>query len=78
MVPKFNPDILLALWERAAEEEMGIAIETSDPVRLRHQIWEAKPDGEAYEDLMTFCPEGRKEVFIIRKSVELPDATPTT
>lgn len=73
-MPKFSPDILRALWERATQEEMGIVIPTTDPTLLRHKLLENRPGGEEFEELMTFCPEGRKEVFIIRKSVELPDA----
>jgi hypothetical protein len=73
-MPKFPDSILTALWERATEEEIGIAIPTTDPQLLRHKLWEAKPAAEEFEGLMTFCPEGRKEVFIVRKSVELPDA----
>jgi hypothetical protein len=73
-MPKFPDSILTALWERAVQEEIGIAIPTTDPVLLRHKLLAVRPAAEEYEGLITFCPEGRKEVFIVRKSAELPDA----
>lgn len=70
-MPKLSPEILAAIWQRAGEEEIGISIAVSDPKQFRFKIWEARP--EEYRDFMTFLPEGRNEVFLVRKSVELPD-----
>lgn len=76
-MPKLNPEILIEMWERASDEEIGISIETNDPKALRWKLLEAKREGELeehYGNLMTFIPEGQAAVFIVKKSAELPDA----
>jgi hypothetical protein len=76
-MPKFSPDFLRPIWERALASEIGIAIETNDPTALRHNLSTAKnqfPDSELFDDVMTFCPKGLSEVWLVRKSAELPDA----
>jgi hypothetical protein len=74
-MPKLNPQLLAAIWARAETEEIGISIETTDPVLLRHRLLEVRQSTGDHEDLMTFIPEGQKAVFIVRKTVELPDVT---
>ena len=74
-MPKLSPALLAAIWERAEQEEIGISIETTDPVLLRHKLLEVRRATGTADDLMTFCPEGIKAVYIVRKTVELPDVT---
>lgn len=75
MPTKLSPTILLAVWDRAKEAEIGIAVETNLPKELRYDLLAARREAkrEDLADLMTFIPEGRSEVFIAHKSVELPE-----
>jgi len=78
-MPKLSPELLRAIWERAQTEEIGISIPATDPILFRHKLIMARDswaDKEAFTNLMTFCPEGIKEVFIVRKTTEIPDAPP--
>lgn len=73
-----KPDlqVYLPLYDQALEREFGIAIATNEPKRLRQDILLAREKfGERnpeWNDVITFLPEGRNEVFMCRKSVELP------
>ena len=70
-----TPDLLLQCWDRANEAECGIAIQTNDPKTLRTRLLNtAREAGHpAMADIITFLPEGRDEVFMCRKTVELPE-----
>jgi len=74
MKPSF--EALRPLWDRALDAEIGLAIPTNDPKALRQELLHARQsyDTDAYNDLMTFLPDGVGEVFIVKKTVELPDA----
>lgn len=65
---------LLDLWSRAAESEIGIAVQTNDPKALRTKLLNTvrEADHPQKDQLITFLPEGKDEVFICRKTVELP------
>lgn len=69
-----TPDLLLNLWSRAAECEFGIAVQTGDPKALRTKLLNAVCEAQhpTKDQLITFIPEGKDEVFICRKTVELP------
>lgn len=74
---KPSPEILRAIWDRSLSTEIGLAIETSDPVALRFALSEARKvytDSEVFDDIMTFCPNNVGEVWLVRKTAELPDA----
>ena len=74
---KFSPEFLRPIWERALESEIGIAIATNDPTTFRHNLSEARKgydDAEFFDDVMTFCPDGLEEVWLVKKTTELPDA----
>ena len=66
-------ELLFNLWSRAAECEFGIAVQTTDPKRLRDKLLAVKRETEGFDQLITFLPEGKDEVFICRKTVELPE-----
>lgn len=72
---KPTPRVYLPLLDRALESEIGITVETNEPKLLRHEILAAKRDADdpRYDELITFLPADRNEVFICRKSAELPD-----
>ena len=65
-------ELLLNLWSRAAECEFGIAVQTTDPKRLRDKLLAIKRETGGFDQLITFLPDGKDEVFICRKAVELP------
>ena len=69
-----TPELLLNLWTRAAACEFGIAVQTTDPKMLRTKLLNAVREANhpAKDQLITFLPEGKDEVFICRKTVELP------
>jgi hypothetical protein len=76
-MPKLSPELIRPIWERAQEAEIGIAVETNDPTALRHTLLTARkefPDSAAFDEIMTFCPKGLEEVWLVRKSAEIPDA----
>jgi hypothetical protein len=76
-MPKLSSELIRPIWERALGAEIGIAIETNDPTALRHTLLTAKkefPDAETFDEIMTFCPKGLEEVWLVRKSAEIPDA----
>lgn len=69
-----TPDILLSLWTRAAECEFGLGIRTNEPKALRTKLLNVVREANhpAKDQLITFLPEGKDEVLICRKTVELP------
>ena len=73
---KPSPEALRPLWDRALEAEIGIGIKTNNAKFLRLELLAARKSykSHAYDELITFVPEGLDEVFIAHKSVELPDA----
>jgi hypothetical protein len=70
---KPTPEALLPLFDRVLETEIGIAIATNDPKALRQELLAAKRGQAQYDDIITFIPAGKDEVYLCKKSVELPD-----
>lgn len=70
-----SPDIYLALWDRAAEVEIGIAIKTNEPTKFRNKLLTVAAEAKhpARETIITLIPEGNDEVFMCRRTAELPD-----
>lgn len=68
-----NSNIYIPLWERALEAEIGIAIATNQPQLLRQELYRARElaANPQFADVIMFLPEGRDEVFLCRKTVEL-------
>lgn len=76
-----KPDQALAYWVRALGEEFGLAIpilNSSEPVLRKAQkiLYDArKASGNAeLGRLMMVMPNGGKEIWLIKKEVELEDA----
>jgi len=61
------------LFERAQAAENGIYVKTNDPKALRQEILAARRELKVFDNVMTFLPEGRQEVWLIMESVEMPD-----
>lgn len=70
---KPKPSVFLPLLERALEHEIGITVEVNNPKALRDELYKARDQAgnPALEEIIMFLPEGREEVFICRRSVEL-------
>ena len=69
-----TPDIALACWERAANEEIGIAIGVEKPKDLREAqraLYEAREGIEKYKSIRLCLPNGGKEVWLVKQTVEV-------
>lgn len=73
---KPTPSVYIPLFERVLESEIGVAIETDNPKALRDELYKARDIAARpeFEEVIMFLPQGKNEVFMCRKSVELPDA----
>ena len=65
----------LALWTRAREAEIGIAfgVQLEDIRRIQIELYEArqKSHDESLEDIVMVLPNGGKEIWLVKKTVEL-------
>lgn len=68
-----TPDDAIAIFERALEAEIGIAIQTPDPKTYRQELLLArrKLKDPRYDILVTALPAGNKEVFVCKKNADL-------
>ena len=74
MVTKLAPETYLALWERAAAEEIGLEVKVvpEDQAKLINALYDCRKTFGGFEDMMIFQPKPEGTVFIARKTVELP------
>ena len=66
-----KPQLLTELLNKAKEEELGLAIETTNAKQLSIQLDNHKRWLDEFEGLMICLPSIEGHVFIIHKSVEL-------
>ena len=67
-------EIYLNLLDRALDEELGLAVETNNPMRLSHLLHDySKLD--RYSSLAICVPSLPNHVFITQRTVELDDVT---
>lgn len=80
-----TPTVALALWRRAAEEEIGIIISLADPAdkrRAEGALYDARKEARdpTLADLMIAKPgDAPHELWIIKKTTDMRDvnASPT-
>ena len=70
---KPRSETFLPLLKRAMETEIGIAIAVNEPLLFRKELLAIRREHPEFEELITFLPEGKDEVFLCRRSVELPE-----
>jgi hypothetical protein len=75
MATKLPPENYLQLWERAAEQEIGLCINVvpEDQQKLVLALYDCRKTFGGFEELMIFQPKPEGTVFIARKTVELPE-----
>ncbi len=62
-----------AMLLRAQQEELGLAIRTNNTQRMQIELCNYTRENEQFQDLM-FCLTSLPDlVFIVKKSVELPE-----
>ena len=64
---------VIALWERASQEEIGIAIEV-EPGKFQivmNKLYNVRKEQGGFEDIMICAPPGKKELWMVKKTVEL-------
>ena len=73
---KPNPLTWLPLWERALDEEIGIAFSVSGCTNeyFRNELYAARKASKnpALDDLIMFMPNNG-EIWICKKAVEMPE-----
>lgn len=71
-----TPDLALALWARAAQAEIGIAIPTEDIRRLTIMLYKARQESRdlALQGIRVCQPAGGKEVWLVKETVEVMEA----
>lgn len=74
MTTKLTPTLCLALWRKACEYEIGIAIPVSDIDLARPMMYTARKEANEPElDAFMLCvPSTQDELWLVRKTVELP------
>jgi hypothetical protein len=68
-----NPANIEAMLLRAQEEEIGLAIKTNNTQRMQMALSDFVRGNERFSDLMFCLPSLPDLVFIVKKSVELPE-----
>lgn len=64
--------LLRPLWAQAAEQELGLAIPTDNVRKLQTLLYEARKGGpEEWQGLMLCMPNGGKEVWLVKKTVDV-------
>lgn len=74
MATKQPPEHYLPIWEKAAEEEIGLCIQVhpDDQMKLVNALYECRSIHGGFEDFMIFQPKPAGQIFIVRKTTELP------
>lgn len=63
---------LRSYWARATQSEIGIAIPTDNVRKLQTLLYEARKNGPAaWQEFMVCMPNGGKEVWLVRKTVDV-------
>lgn len=75
MGTKLHPLAYRELWEKAAEVEIGLAIsvEPDDQQKLLNALYACREELGGFGEFIICSPEPRGQVWIVRKSVELPE-----
>ncbi len=68
-----NPANIEAILLRAQEEEIGLAVKTNNTQRLQTDFSNFTRENKQFQDLMFCLPSLPDLVFIVKKSVELPE-----
>lgn len=72
----FSKDTVLAYGLRALQEELGVAVPTSDPVHFVNQFYKFRNEPGAdprLQELIAFRPNSGG-VFLIKKTVHMEDS----
>lgn len=73
-MPTITPDLCLALWNRALDSEIGLAIETDDKRGLINLMYKVRQDAKnpELEKLIMVMPgKYENEIWLAKKAVEL-------
>lgn len=75
MSTKLPPEAYREVWEKAAEQEIGIAISVApeDQRKLTNALYACRDSIGGFEDIMIFQPEPPGEVWLVHQGVELPE-----
>ena len=71
-----KPEILFELFRRANEEELGIAIEATNPTRLQNYLDMARKQldtAHEYSDLTIALSSKPNQLYIVKPTVSLHD-----
>jgi len=73
---RLSASLAAALWDRAAKQEFGICVTVGDPKTIRELqriLYDTrkKANVPAWNAIMVCIPEGLKEVYLVKKEVEL-------
>jgi hypothetical protein len=68
-----KPETMEAMLLRAQEEEIGLAIKTNNTKRFQESICDFIRANKQFSDLMACLPSLPDLVYIVKKSVELPE-----
>lgn len=66
-----KPELLTSIFVRAAEEPIGLVIETNNAKVLLNKLYEHRKIVDQWYDLMIVQPSNPNEIFIVQKSMEL-------
>ncbi len=71
-MPSLLPEIALALWHRACESEIGIAIRSKAKPFLKSELYRIRKESgnPELEKIIIIDPKG-DELFMVKKTTEL-------
>lgn len=66
-------DLAISIFNRALDEEVGVAVVTDNPKMFREELNNARrAEGDPKLDkITTFLPNGLNEVWLVKKETEL-------
>lgn len=69
-----TPEVALALWRTALENELGVKvpINQKDIEKVRKTMYDARKGHTELEELRLITAPGGTEVWIMKKTTELP------
>ena len=75
MTTKLPPETYLGLWQSASEQEFGLCITCvpDEQMKLVNAIYAARQEFGGFENLMLFQPQPPGTIYIMKKTVELPE-----
>lgn len=68
-------ELIYDVLNRALEEEIGLAVECSNPQRLSNILHEHAKDQDKYASLVVVVPSLPDYVFLTKRSVELDEVS---